>query len=32
MHAPPRPDRPLADQGRREEILALITRIQDKTS
>ena len=32
MHAPSRPDRPLADQGRREEILALIARIQDKTS
>jgi hypothetical protein len=31
MHAPARPDRPLADQGRHEEILAIIARIQDKT-
>jgi hypothetical protein len=30
MHAPPRPDRPLADKGRREEIQAIITRIKDK--
>jgi tetratricopeptide (TPR) repeat protein len=32
MQAPPRPDRPLADQGRRKEILALIATIQEKTS
>jgi tetratricopeptide (TPR) repeat protein len=31
MHAPARPNRPLADQGRHEEILAIIARIQDKT-
>jgi len=31
MHAPPRPDRPVADQGRREEIQIIIARIQDKT-
>jgi tetratricopeptide (TPR) repeat protein len=31
MHAPPRPNRPLADQGRREEIRVIIARIQDKT-
>ena len=30
MHAPSRPDRPLADKGRREEIQAIITRIKDK--
>jgi tetratricopeptide (TPR) repeat protein len=30
MHAPPRPNRPLADQGRRQEIQALIARIKDK--
>lgn len=31
MHAPDRPDRPLADKGRRREIQALISRIEDKT-
>ncbi len=31
MHAPARPNRPLADQGRREEIQAIIAKIQDKT-
>jgi tetratricopeptide (TPR) repeat protein len=31
MHAPPRLNRPLADQGRREEIQAIIAKIQDKT-
>ena len=30
MHAPPRPDRPLADKGRREEIQVIITSIKDK--
>ena len=31
MHAPARPNRPLADQGRREEIQAIVTKIHDKT-
>jgi tetratricopeptide (TPR) repeat protein len=31
MHAPDRPDRPLADQGRRKEIQAVIAKIKDKT-
>jgi tetratricopeptide (TPR) repeat protein len=31
MHAPARPDRPLADQGRHGEILAIIAKIQEKT-
>jgi tetratricopeptide (TPR) repeat protein len=30
MHAPPRPNRPLADEGRRQEIQAIIARIKDK--
>jgi tetratricopeptide (TPR) repeat protein len=30
MHARPRPNRPLADEGRRQEIQAIITRIKDK--
>jgi tetratricopeptide (TPR) repeat protein len=32
MQAPPRPNRPLADQGRRKEILGLIASIQEKKS
>ena len=31
MHAPDRPSRPLADQGRRKEIQAVIAKIKDKT-
>ena len=31
MHAPDRPNRPLADQGRRREIQAVIAKIKDKT-
>ena len=31
MHAPARPDRPLADEGRRKEIQAVIAKIKDKT-
>lgn len=31
MHAPDRPDRPLADEGRRKEIQALIAKIKDQT-
>lgn len=30
LQAPPRPDRPLADQGRRRDVRALIARIQSK--
>ena len=30
MHAPPRPNRPLADEGRRQEIQAIIASIKDK--
>jgi tetratricopeptide (TPR) repeat protein len=31
MHAPERPSRPLADEGRRKEIQAVIAKIKDKT-
>ncbi len=31
MHAPNRPNRPLADQGRRKEIQAVIAKIKDRT-
>ena len=31
MHAPDRPNRPLADEGRRKEIQAVIAKIKDKT-
>jgi len=31
MHAPHRPNRPLADEGRRREIQAVIAKIKDKT-
>ena len=31
MHAPDRPDRPLADEGRRKEIQRVIAKIKDKT-
>lgn len=31
MHAPDRPNRPLADEGRRKEIQAVIAKIRDKT-
>ena len=31
MHAPDRPNRPLADQGRRKEIQAVIAKIKDRT-
>jgi len=31
MHAPNRPNRPLADEGRRKEIQAVIAKIKDKT-
>ena len=31
MHAPARPNRPLADEGRRKEIQAVIAKIKDKT-
>jgi len=31
MHAPDRPNRPLADEGRRKEIQALIAKIKDQT-
>ena len=31
MHAPSRPSRPLADEGRRKEIQAVIAKIKDKT-
>lgn len=31
LHAPARPDRPLADEGRRKEAQALLAKIRDKT-
>jgi tetratricopeptide (TPR) repeat protein len=31
LHAPPRPKRPLADEGRRQEIQAIIAKIKNKT-
>ena len=31
MHAPERPSRPLADEGRRKEIQAIIAKIKDQT-